>query len=246
MEDNEILTAYIDKDFFSENAVCELDIIRNCNIKYEYRRVENKNWNEEWENNFNPVVLGNSCLVRAPFHPPQEEFACELVIEPKMAFGTGHHPTTAMIAEYLLDSDLHGITLFDLGCGSGILGILALKRGAAKVEMADNDQEAVKNTIENIGRNNAQSATVHLGGAETLTGKEPDIITANINRPVLMGNMEIFFRELKPGGFLVLSGIIREDAQMIHDEASAKGFLFKSISFRNEWVMYVFNKPEIK
>jgi ribosomal protein L11 methyltransferase len=244
LEDNEILTAYIDKDFFSEKAVGELDIIRSCNIIYEHIPVENKNWNEEWERNFSPVVIGNVCLVRAPFHPPQEGFPCELIIEPKMAFGTGHHPTTAMIAEYILELDLHDKSLFDIGCGSGILGLLAFKRGAAKVEMADNDPQAVKNTIENIRRNNAHSIIIHLGGSETLSGKAPDLITANINRPVLLENMAIFYRELKPGGTLVLSGIIKEDEQIILDKASANRFILKSISYRHEWVMCVFIKPE--
>jgi ribosomal protein L11 methyltransferase len=241
-----MLTAYIDKDLFSGKAVGDLDIVRTFNITYDHKPVVEKNWNEEWEKNFNPVVIGGVCLIRAPFHPPQKEFPCELVIEPKMAFGTGHHPTTAMIAEYLLESDLQNISLFDMGCGSGILGILASKRGAAKVEMADNDPDAVQNTLENIAKNKVCNARVHLGGVETITCKEPDIITANINRPVLMENMAIFFRALKHGGLLVLSGIIREDAQMILDRASATGFSLKSISFRHEWVMCVFSKPETK
>jgi ribosomal protein L11 methyltransferase len=246
IEDNEILTAYIDKDLFSGIAVGDLDIVKTFNIRYDHKPVVDKNWNEEWEKNFNPVVIGNVCLIRAPFHPPQKEFPCELIIEPKMAFGTGHHPTTAMIAEYLLESDLQDTTLFDMGCGSGILGILACKRGAAKVEMADNDPDAVQNTLENIARNKVYNAEVHLGGAETITGNKPDIITANINRPVLMENMAIFSGLLKPGGLLVLSGIIRDDAQMILDKASAEGFSLKSISLRHEWVMCVFSKPETK
>ncbi len=246
IDDNEILTAYIDKDLFSEKAVCDLDIVKSFKIGYEHKKVMNKNWNEEWERNFSPVVIGKVCLIRAPFHPPQDEFPFELIIEPKMAFGTGHHPTTAMIAEYLLGSDLKDIKLFDMGCGSGILGILACKRGAANVEMADNDPDAVQNTIENIGRNNARNARVHLGGTETIAGKEPDMITANINRPVLLESMATFYRELKQGGLLILSGIIRDDAQMIIDKATTEGFLLQSTSSKLEWVMCVFSKPETK
>jgi ribosomal protein L11 methyltransferase len=241
-----MLTAYIEKDLFSGKTVSDLDIVRNFNIRYDFQPVVNKNWNEEWEKNFNPVVIANACLIRAPFHPPQDEFPCELIIEPKMAFGTGHHPTTAMIAEYLLQSDLEGITLFDMGCGSGILGILACKRGAANAEMADNDPDAVQNTIENIERNNTPNARVHLGGTETLAGRVPDMITANINRPVLLESMSAFYRNLKPGGLLILSGIIRNDAQMIINKATSDGFLLQSMSSRQEWVMCVFSKPETK
>lgn len=151
-----------------------------------------------------------------------------------------------MIAEYLLETDLKGIKLFDMGCGSGILGILACKRGAASAEMTDNDPDAVQNTIENIGKNNVRNALVHLGGTETIAGSKPDMITANINRPVLLESMATFYRELKQGGLLIISGILRDDAQMIINKATTEGFLLQSTSSKLEWVMCVFNKPETK
>jgi ribosomal protein L11 methyltransferase len=208
--------------------------------------MEERNWNQVWEQNYSPVVIGKNCLVRAPFHPPVKGYTYEIIIEPKMAFGTGHHPTTAMIAEYLLKTDITGLFVFDMGCGSGILGILAYKRGAAKVEMADNDPDAVNNAIENINCNNSLPVKVFLGGIEVIAGKEPDIITANISRPVLLNQMGSYFAALKAGGRLVISGIIRDDTSMLHEKAKKEGFALTCTTHREEWVMCVFEKPAFK
>lgn len=243
-EDAGILRAYIAEDDFSVAAVSDLDIIRKTGIKYEYRQVEAKNWNEEWEKNFSPVVLGDVCLVRAPFHPSSGNYPCELVIEPKMAFGTGHHPTTAMIAEYLLVTDLRGISLIDMGCGSGILGILAFKRGAANVLMADTDPDAVKNTVENIAVNNAHQCNVQPGGEDILEGRQVDMITANISKPVLISQMGSYFRALKPGGRLIISGILMSETSTVADKALSEGFSLNHTIGKGEWTMCVLGKPE--
>jgi ribosomal protein L11 methyltransferase len=161
-----------------------------------------------------------------------------------MAFGTGHHPTTAMIAEYLLENDITEKHLFDLGCGSGILGILALKLGAGRVAMADNDPVAVDNAIENVARNNAFAAEVYTGSIEIIEGKDPDIIIANINRPVLLEQMGSYFNALKPGGQIVISGIIDDDFPLLLEEAEKKGFKLKHKDGKNQWILLVFEKPE--
>jgi ribosomal protein L11 methyltransferase len=244
-EDDKVLVGYIPEISFPGAGIENLDIFRKAGIKYKYRLLEQKNWNEEWEKSYSPVIIANKCLVRAPFHPLSNRFPYELVIEPKMAFGTGHHPTTAMIAGYLLNTDIRGTHLFDFGCGTGILGILAFKRGAVKVWMADNDPYAVKNSIENIALNNAGAIEVFLGGIETIGENRPGLITANINRPVLLENMDSFFNSLKSGGVLVMSGMITGDMPVVLGTAKKAGFNIKNKSIRQGWAMLVVSKPEI-
>ncbi len=243
-EEDQHLFAYISEDSFSPAMLDELDIFREKKIKYQYTTLENRNWNEEWEKNFPPVTISNRCLVRAPFHPPVKEYPFDIIIEPKMAFGTGHHPTTEMIAEYILGSQPEGIFLFDMGCGSGILGIIARKAGAAKVEMADIDADAVTSARENVKKNDTDDIKVYLGGCELLENREPDMILANINRSVLIDHIPVYFRVLKHGGTLVISGIIEKDFSVIMNEATKTGFDPIEISQKREWLMIVFTKPE--
>lgn len=238
------LFAYITVDLFSETSLNELNIIRTKKIEFEFRLLENKNWNEEWEKNFSPVIIAKKCLVRAPFHLPGKKYPLEIIIEPKMAFGTGHHPTTAMIAEYLIENKPKGLYLFDMGCGSGILGILAWKTGAEKVEMADNDPDAVANAMENIIKNNASPVKVRLGGKELLENRNPEMITANIIKSVLMEHMSHYFNALLPGGILVISGIIEPDIDDILSEAAKPGFILLKKVHKHEWLMLAFKKPE--
>ncbi len=238
-EDEQVLTAYIDSDNFSPQLLEGLD-----ELKYQYRPLETKNWNQEWEKNFSPVVIAGKCLVRAPFHPPQKNIPLEVIIEPKMAFGTGHHPTTEMIAGYILTVELKGTFLFDMGCGTGILGIIARKAGADKVVMADNDPEAVANARENISLNRVDNIKICHGGSEILKNKTPGIITANITRTVLLNHMAVYFSSLKAGGTLVISGIIDPDYNEILKSAREQGFGLKEINRRREWLMLVFVKPE--
>lgn len=238
------LFAYITEDLFSETSLNELDIIRKMKIEFEFRLLENKNWNEEWEKNFTPVTITKECLVRAPFHLTCKKYPLEIIIEPKMAFGTGHHPTTAMIAEYLIENKPKGLYLFDMGCGSGILGILAWKTGADKVEMADNDPDAVANAMENIIKNNALPVKVWLGGKELLKNRNPGMITANIIKSVLMDHMSHYFKALLPGGILVVSGIIEPDLDDMLYEATNLGFILLKKVHKQEWLMLAFKKPE--
>ncbi len=161
-----------------------------------------------------------------------------------MAFGTGHHATTAMIAEYLLTRDISGTSVFDMGCGSGILGIIACKAGAAKVEMADNDPVAVASARENILLNNSGNISVYHGGCEILLSGKTDLIVANINRPVLIDQMPVFYNALNNTGTLVISGILRTDLTEITSKAESSGFRIKDRVFREEWLMLVFSKPE--
>jgi ribosomal protein L11 methyltransferase len=239
-EEGRVLTAYIGSESFSPQLLEGLD-----GFKYEYRLLEPRNWNQEWEKNFSPVVIAGKCLVRAPFHPPQGNFPLEVIIEPKMAFGTGHHPTTEMIAGYLLATELKGTFLFDMGCGTGILGIIARKAGAGEVVMADNDPEAVTNARENVSLNRVDHVTVCQGGTEILRNMTPGIITANITRTVLISQMAVYFSSLKSGGTLVVSGIIEPDYNELLKSAREQGFGLKEVKRRREWLMLVFVKPEL-
>jgi ribosomal protein L11 methyltransferase len=241
-EDEEVLVAYIPADNFSAIMLEGIEFTGGQEIHLDYRVLAEKNWNEEWEKNFSPVVIAGRCLVRAPFHPALKKYPVEIIIEPKMAFGTGHHATTEMIAGYLLSLDLEGTFVFDMGCGSGILGIIAALTGAARVEMADNDPVAVANALENASRNKADHIAVYTGGKETLNNKRPDIITANISKPVLMDQMASYSTSLAPGGILIISGIIDSDYKDLVTSAEKCGFLLMEKNRKQEWLMLVFKK----
>lgn len=237
-----MLIAYIPARSFSTSMLEGIKITGGQEIHFDYTVLNNKNWNEEWEKNFSPVIIAGRCLVRAPFHPSRKKYPVEIIIEPKMAFGTGHHATTEMIAGYLLNHDLKGTFVFDMGCGSGILGIIAALTGAARVEMADNDPVAVANARENVSRNKADNIAVYAGGKETLENKKPDIITANISKPVLMDQMVSYSNSLGPGGILIISGIIVTDYQDLLTRAEENGFLLMEKTRKQEWLMMVLKK----
>jgi ribosomal protein L11 methyltransferase len=242
-ENEEGLAAYIPEEFFSPDLLKTVTSLKERNIHFEYKKLEYKNWNEEWEKNFHPVVISGRCRIRASFHKPLADYPMEIIIEPKMAFGTGHHPTTEMIAEYLLALDLNGSFVFDMGCGSGILGILACKSGASKVEMADIDPVAVASARENTLSNGLNDIKVYTGGMEVLGYKTPDLITANISKSVLLDQMAVYFHSLNPGGTLVTSGILAMDSGAVCAKAEELGFELKERVKRKEWIMLVFRKP---
>ena len=196
-----------------------------------------------WEKNYAPVVIANKIIVRAPFHEPSKQNLTEIIVEPGMAFGTGHHPTTEMVAGYLLEMDIRGQFLFDMGCGSGILGILAAKTGAGNVIMADNDPDSVSNAMKNIALNNLQNISVFCGSTELLSGYSPGIITANINKPVLIRHAGHYYKALKPGGLLVTSGVLETDFEDVMNAASGYGFRMISRRLKKKWLMLVFTKP---
>jgi ribosomal protein L11 methyltransferase len=236
------LIAFIPESAFAESGLKKLPVLKDKVINYDYRIVEAKNWNLEWEKNFLPVVLANRCLVRAPFHRVAERYPLEIVIEPKMAFGTGHHPTTAMIAGYLLNRSVEGLHIFDMGCGSGILGIIASKSGASRVEMADNDPNAISSARENVSKNRAGKTSVYLGGVEILRKKRPDMIIANISLSVLLEQMGDYAGALTEGGILVISGILDSDHDTIVKSAVSCGFAPANKQCSQDWLMLEFCK----
>jgi ribosomal protein L11 methyltransferase len=236
------LIAFIPEPAYAESCLKKLPVLKEKAINYGCRILEAKNWNLEWEKNFLPVVIANRCLVRAPFHRVAEKYPVEIVIEPKMAFGTGHHPTTAMIAEYLLNRSVEGLHIFDMGCGSGILGIIAAKSGASRVEMADTDPNAISSARENVSKNRAVKTRVYHGGIEILRKKRPDMIIANISLSVLLEQMEDYAGALTEGGILVISGILESDYGTIVQSAVSYGFAPAKKQYYQDWLMLEFCK----
>jgi ribosomal protein L11 methyltransferase len=204
-------------------------------IAFAKAEVPPTNWNAEWEKNFDPIYVDDLCEVRAPFHE-SKGLKHEIVIEPKMSFGTGHHETTHMMIQHLLKEDLSGLTVLDMGSGTGVLAILAAQRGATEVDAIDIDTWCYENALENVERNNVNQIKVILGGAEQLGEKMYDVIIANINRNILLNDMEVYNRQLKDKGKLFLSGFYTEDEEIIKDKCAQLGVIFDSKLQLNNWV----------
>lgn len=212
-------------------------------VEYTWCIIPEENWNAVWESNFEPVTLAEKCYIRAPFHPERPEMEYDIVIEPKMSFGTAHHETTALMIEHLLETDVTGLSVLDMGCGTGVLAILASMRHASAITAIDNDEWAFNNTNENILKNKTSNIRVYLGDAGMLKGMEFDVIIANINRNILLADMEAYCKSLKSGGILLLSGFYLADLAVISEHASGLGLEYKCHKERNQWVAARFELP---
>lgn len=232
------LTAYIKAENFQIDAVNriieEMPISLSATVEAEF--VEGKDWNEEWEKNyFQPIVVGDRCVIHSTFHHDVPEAEYDIVIDPKMAFGTGHHFTTRLILSYLLDLDMVGKHVIDMGTGTGILAILCKMRGAERVYAIEIDPPAYENAIEHT-RLNQTDINVILGDASSLKPlDEVDIFIANINRNVILDDIREYASRLKSGGQMILSGFYERDVQMLLDAALPLGLQFESQRVENEW-----------
>lgn len=195
-----------------------------------------QNWNEIWESNFQPVIVGNFCAVRADFHPPQPDVKWELVINPKMAFGTGHHETTWQCIAAMEHLPMEGAKVLDYGCGTGILAILASKLGATEVEAVDIEEESYRNTVENSTDNEVYNVTARCGTLHDVQGRDFDGILANINRNVILDSLPRLAELVRPGGWLLLSGILAEDERVIVESAEQAGFEKRKQTQRGNWL----------
>ncbi len=198
--------------------------------------IPGQNWNEIWESNFHPVVVRDFCAVRADFHPPQPGVRFEMVINPKMAFGTGHHETTWMCMDALETLPVQGAKLLDFGCGTGILAILAAKLGAADLEAIDIEEESYRSTIENAALNGVDNITARCGVLSDVQGREFDGILANINRNVILDALPRLAELLKPGGWLLVSGILQTDEAVVTEAAEQAGFTRGHLAQRGNWL----------
>lgn len=242
------ITAYIQQELYREEllkASLEDFPIGNVSIGYTWSEAEDKDWNEEWEKNFfQPIVIGNRCVIHSTFHQdvPQAEY--DIVINPQMAFGTGHHETTSLIISELLDADLKGKTVLDMGCGTSILAILASMRGADALLAVDIDSWCVNNSIENIALNHINNIEVELGDAATLNGKGPfDVVIANINRNILLHDMAAYVACMRPQAELYMSGFYAEDVPLIREKAESLGLHFTHSKSQNNWTAVKFVRP---
>ena len=239
METRDGLKAYVSADHFDEDWLKEqLEEVRDfCQATYLSEAMPDKNWNEEWEKQHKPVLVeaenGKRVWVRAPFHEHRTDVDYELEIEPKMSFGTAHHQTTYMMLSYLTELDVEGKRVLDMGCGTAVLAILAKKRGASYVEGVDIDEWAYNNALENAERNNTE-ITIRIGDASMLQGQF-DLVIANINRNILLNDMEAYSKVLVKGGTLLLSGFYESDEPVLQKKAESLALKLVQQNVRQGW-----------
>ncbi len=243
VENENGLTAYIQKENWND-ALLEGIFILNSDefsIDYTLHEVAQTNWNAAWEKNFEAIEVDGTVSIRAPFHE-NPNLKYDIVIEPKMSFGTGHHETTHMMVQHLLQLELENKKVLDMGCGTGILAIFAEMRGAKPTDAIDIDNWCYLNSIENVARNNCEYISVFEGDSTLLTDKKYDVIIANINRNILLMDMEIYTNCLNEKGVLLLSGFYKEDIPMIDAEVSKYQLKLEITLERNNWVALKYNK----
>lgn len=235
------VTAYIQKDAWHEEILETINILdsEEFQITFSFSEIEQTNWNAEWEKNFKPIIVDNLCAVRAPFHEKQNT-TYDIIIEPKMSFGTGHHETTHMMIQYLLANDFNGKSVLDMGCGTGVLAILAEKVGAKSVDAIDIDNWCYLNSLENVERNQCQNISVYEGDASLLKSKTYDRIIANINRNILLNDLSKYVDCLQPDGLLFLSGFYKDDIPIIEEASTKIGLKCVETIEKNHWVALKF------
>jgi ribosomal protein L11 methyltransferase len=199
--------------------------------------IEPRNWNSEWEKDFEPVMVGNFCAIRAHFHKPVPQVKYDIIITPKMSFGTGHHATTYMMIAAMENLDMGQKSVLDFGTGTGVLAILACKLGAGSVLAIDSDELSIENALENVAVNSCESVQIELKNSLSGTGRF-DIILANINLQVILENMDFFRQHLNETGVLIGSGVLETDESKIREKATAAGFAFELQMIRDNWMSF--------
>jgi ribosomal protein L11 methyltransferase len=235
------VTAYIQKEEWNESILDDIQILNSeeFQIDFTFNDIEQVNWNAEWEKNFNSIIVDDVCSVRAPFHEkPTTQY--DIIIEPKMSFGTGHHETTHMMIQHILKNDFTNKSVLDMGCGTGVLAILAEIKGANLIDAVDYDNWCYLNSLENVERNNCKNITVIEGDASVLNGKKYDIIIANINRNILLNDLETYVSCLNKNGMLLLSGFYDDDIPVIQEMCEKYLLKFDEKLERNHWVSLKF------
>ena len=241
-EEHNGILAYIQKDLFDDKQLQEINMFSNeaVEISYTYQEMPNINWNEEWEKNFEPINVENQVSIRAEFHSNQN-LPHEIIIQPKMSFGTGHHATTYLMIQQMLDMDFENKTVLDMGCGTSVLAIFAKQKGAGKTVAIDIDEWSVENSKENAERNNVD-LDISQGTADNLGAENFDIILANINRNILISDIPTYVSVLNDGGQLLLSGLCFFDVADILEVCMEQKLTLKRELQREEWVSLLLEK----
>lgn len=231
-----VLKAYIQEELFCEEDFNDMFLwdLPDMEISYEKKIIPQQDWNAVWESNFTPIDVDGKAMVRAPFHKAPDS-GIDIIIEPRMSFGTGHHQTTYMMMQHLLSMDIEGKDVCDMGCGTAVLAILAKKLGGKNVVGIDIDQWAYDNAQDNIQANGTPDITVKLGGAEALGDEKFDILLANINRNILLRYMQVYCDAIRSGGHLLLSGFYVPDAPVLIEEAARYGFKMAGAIEKDHW-----------
>jgi len=231
------LMAYIPEGQLTKDEVTEIisPMQQTMSFSWHINTIAEQNWNALWESNYEPVVIADRCHIRAPFHPIMQDKEFEILIEPKMSFGTAHHETTQMMIEMMLQDNFSGKDVLDMGCGTGVLAILASKMGAKNILAIDNDPWAFENSRENVDRNQAMNISVYQGDHQLLRDKSFHTIIANINRNILLDQFASYAKSLSPGGDIYLSGFLEEDIPVLMKEAEKYGFKLKTKRILGKW-----------
>ncbi|MBQ8650879.1 MAG: 50S ribosomal protein L11 methyltransferase [Flavobacteriales bacterium] len=240
-----VLKAYIQEELFCEEDFNDMFLwdLPDMEISYEKKIIPQQDWNAVWESNFTPIDVDGKAMVRAPFHAAPTN-GIDIIIEPRMSFGTGHHQTTYMMMQHLLAMDIRDLDVCDMGCGTAVLAILAKKLGASHVVGIDIDQWAYDNAMDNITANDTPDITVKLGGAEALGDEKFDILLANINRNILLRYMQAYCAAIREGGHLLLSGFYVPDAPVLIEEAARYGFILENSIEKDHWTALHLRKKE--
>lgn len=241
--ENELLCYIPEKDYQEEVFKDLLNTPQFPEVKLSYTvaPMEDKDWNAAWEANYEPVMI-EGCYIRAPFHPSRPDADYEIVIEPKMSFGTAHHATTAQMVSYLLETDVHDKAVLDMGAGTGVLAILATMKGANPVTAIDNDEWAYRNGVENAQHNHCEHLKVLLGDASLLGDEHYDIILANINRNILLQDIPQYVKCMNDKALLFLSGFYEEDLPALRLCCSQNGMKYLDHKSKDKWVAARFEK----
>ena len=244
MDTDEGFEAYCQEPALNEEEINDImQMEQFVNVKLLKKElIPDQDWNATWEASYEPVIINEFCRIRAPFHKVEGSYKYDLIIEPKMSFGTAHHETTSQIIELMLQSDFSGLNLLDMGSGTGVLAILAKKLGSATTVAIDNDEWAYRNALDNIRLNDENDIVVELGDATSLNDRQFDVILANINRNILLRDMKEYVKCLVNGGKIFFSGFYEEDLVLITKEAERLGLTYSNHVTKNNWTAAVFVK----
>ncbi|MEL6973073.1 MAG: 50S ribosomal protein L11 methyltransferase [Bacteroidota bacterium] len=238
------VVAYVAAEEVNDDFTASLEtILASYELSFTRQFIAEQNWNAQWEAAFHPVQVDNFVGVRAEFHPPFADVVHDLIIHPRMAFGTGHHATTFLMMAQMEQLDFADKSVFDYGCGTGILAILAQKLGATAIEAVDIETAATENTLVNMEVNSVSGIDLFTGTLDVVPPTSYDIILANINRNVILASLEALYARIKPGGELLVSGILEQDRDKVSSAASKVGWELRQLEQKDGWLMFYFQRP---